>query len=146
MALTLHELVHPATPNFAWYEFFVSRSFPKLAAALPHIIKPKEVESLRWLVVVLLQPARGLCEFPFSVQSGFRSSALNVAVEGSIASQHMVGQAVDFSVARMEPERIYEWYINNCRQCFGQLILYPKRGFIHISLPSVHHRGDYEIR
>ena len=95
-----------------------------------------------WLVKILLEPARELADFPFAVSSWFRSDALNIAVEGSDGSMHKEASAVDLIMERHQLQKMYAWWIGNCRQCFGQLRLYPS--FIHISLPGATKRGEYK--
>ena len=53
------------------------------------------IDSLNLLCSTLLEPARALLGVPISVDSGFRSAALNEAVGGSKSSAHLDGRAAD---------------------------------------------------
>lgn len=70
---------------------------------------------------------------PVSLNSGYRSPALNKAVGGALKSQHMVGEAADFIVIGNNQEQVTSFVVNNL--VFDQLILYHKNsgGFMHIS-------------
>ena len=130
---------------FYWREVFVSQRHPDLARELPALITAVQKQNAIWLIKVLLQPAREFADFPFAVESWFRSDALNVAVGGSKASMHMEASAVDLVMEAKQLERMYYWWMNSCRHCFGQLRYYPNKGFIHISLPGATKRGEYKI-
>jgi hypothetical protein len=53
------------------------------------------IDSLNLLCSTLLEPARALLGVPISVDSGFRSEALNEAVGGAKSSAHLDGRAAD---------------------------------------------------
>ncbi len=44
-----------------------------------------------------LERVRAILGFPIKINSGYRCEALNLAVGGSLNSQHMRGEAVDFT-------------------------------------------------
>lgn len=69
---------------------------------------------------------------PIIVSSGYRSPAVNVAVGGSVNSQHMKGEAVDFTCPKFgSPEDIVRKIISsNIR--YDQLIL-EFDSWVHIS-------------
>ena len=54
------------------------------------------VEALTALAVNVLEPIRMLLGTPLSVDSGYRSPAVNSAVGGKPESQHLKGEACDF--------------------------------------------------
>jgi len=102
--------------------------------------KPEAVEQLRLLAQsleraqTLVRQALGQ-DARLTVNSGYRSAALNRRVDGEPSSQHPHGQAADliplgcgvreaWEVLRAHPEEL------NLRQ----LILYPNRGFIHFAI------------
>jgi len=59
------------------------------------------VENLRTLAETVLQPLRDHVGAPIVVTSGYRSSKLNIAVGGSINSEHMDGRAADITCPGM---------------------------------------------
>lgn len=91
-------------------------------------------DKLLYVCQYLLQPIRD--EFgPVQVNSGYRSKGVNLAVGGSLTSQHCKGEAADIRVPNLW--EVYEWIVNNLS--FGQCI-YEEKGaakWIHISLPRL---------
>ena len=91
---------------------------------------------LTHLAIRILQPVRD--EFGvITINSGYRSPALNAKVGGSKTSQHCNGQAADFeSISTPNPD-LAKWIANNLE--FDQLILEfydgvnPNSGWIHCS-------------
>lgn len=69
-----------------------------------------------------------------SVSSGYRSPALNQAIGGATASQHMKGQAADFSTGSKEGnKKLFDWILNQSGLPFDQLIDEKGYQWIHIS-------------
>ena len=58
---------------------------------------------------------------PVIITSGYRSKALNTAVGGAANSQHLCGEAADFTVQGQSNEAVFNW----CKKhlSFDQLIL-----------------------
>lgn len=92
------------------------------------------VANLTNLCKQVLQPLRDYVGGSVSINSGYRSKALNRLVGGAKTSQHLVGEAADIRVK--SEEQAYEWaqwIIDNCR--FDQL-LFERKGtttWIHVS-------------
>lgn len=63
------------------------------------------------------------------VTSAFRNEKINRLVGGSLNSQHMTGEALDFRVPGKSHKEVAKWIIDNLE--FDQLILEPT--WIHIS-------------
>ena len=57
-----------------------------------------ELDNMLNLIVYCLQPIREMLGKPMIISSGFRSAHLNKLVGGVSNSQHLTGQAVDFTV------------------------------------------------
>lgn len=56
----------------------------------------------------LLEPLRAMFNAPIIISSGYRSVALNKAIGGAKNSQHIQGEAVDFTVKGMTVQEVYE--------------------------------------
>ncbi len=134
-----------ASPHFKYGEFFVSSSYPAIAATLVDMIRVPHAQAIRWLCMTLLEPARVHFDVPFVIESGFRTHRLNELVNGSDRSQHRVGEAADVSVVGMDLEDVCDWIAANCAYGFGQLRLYLSKGIFHISLPTINHQGQYKV-
>ena len=84
----------------------------------------------------VLEPVRQHFGVPIYLSSGYRCTALNKAVRGATASQHMKGEAADIYI-KASPQlalwNIYVWMIDNLQ--FDQLIweVRPTSKWIHVS-------------
>ena len=92
--------------------------------------------NLTHLAIHILQPVRD--EFGvITINSGYRSPALNAKVGGSKTSQHCNGQAADFESFSTPNPILAKWIANNLE--FDQLILEfydgvnPNSGWVHCS-------------
>ena len=81
-----------------------------------------------------MQPIRDVIAKPMIISSGYRSKALNKKVGGSVNSQHLSGQAVDFTVKNMKPDEIINIIKKNNIE-FDQLINEYDR-WVHVSFNS----------
>ena len=84
---------------------------------------------------------------PVTVNSGYRSPAVNAAVGGSKTSQHMTGHAADFEVRGVSNYDLACWVRDNLK--FSQLILEcykpggdPNAGWVHCSFDPDNNRMD----
>lgn len=101
--------------NFTLAELTVTKS------GLANVPGPAETEALRLLATKILQPLRLSLGKPIVVSSGYRSPAVNKAVNGATTSQHRFGEAVDFTVPGMTTREICERIIS-MKLPFDQLI------------------------
>ena len=92
--------------------------------------------NLTHLAIHILQPVRD--EFGvITINSGYRSPALNAKVGGAKTSQHCNGQAADFESFSTPNPDLAKWIANNLE--FDQLILEfydginPNSGWVHCS-------------
>ena len=99
--------------------------------------------NLTHLAIHILQPVRD--EFGvITINSGYRSPALNAKVGGSKTSQHCNGQAADFESFSTPNPDLAKWIANNLE--FDQLILEfydgvnPNSGWVHCSYNLMGHR------
>lgn len=94
--------------------------------------KPGHVEDMNLIELChdILEAVRELLKCPISINSGFRSPAVNRAVGGKPTSQHLDGNAADIVPLGMRVQDAY-LLIRDSNIPYDQLILYPE--FIHIS-------------
>lgn len=91
-----------------------------------------QINALINLVKYVLEPLRMLYKKPVYVSSGFRSEALNEAVNGSKTSQHMKGEAVDITAGSKRANmKLFELIRDNLT--FDQLIDENDYSWIHVS-------------
>ena len=97
------------------------------------------IERLKQTCYGLEEVRKELGEKPILISSGFRSAALNAAVGGSQGSQHLLGQAVDFTCPSFgTPREIVQRLVDSAIQ-FDQCILEFDR-WVHISFSGRNRR------
>ena len=120
--------------NFALSEMVKSATADRLNVDY----SPSDIHlvNLTHLAIRILQPVRD--EFGvITINSGYRSPALNAKVGGSKTSQHCNGQAADFESFSTPNPDLAKWIANNLE--FDQLILEfydgvnPNSGWVHCS-------------
>ena len=120
--------------NFALSEMVKSATAERLGVDN----SPSDIHlvNLTHLAIRILQPVRD--EFGvITINSGYRSPALNAKVGGSKTSQHCNGQAADFESFSTPNPVLAKWIANNLE--FDQLILEfydginPNSGWVHCS-------------
>lgn len=79
--------------HFTLDEFTKSITAERLG--IKNVAPPSAVDNLRILCTSILEPLRQVCGRPLVINSGYRSSALNLAVGGSVTSAHLEGRAAD---------------------------------------------------
>ena len=98
------------------------------------------------LIEQLLDPIRAAWGGPITVNSGYRSPALNKAVRGVSNSQHMKGEAADITVGSQEANKqLFDLIVElrqNGRISFDQLIDESNYSWLHISFKSVGNRNE----
>jgi zinc D-Ala-D-Ala carboxypeptidase len=100
---------------------------------------PEVTKQLTELATNVLQHVRDKWG-PVSINSGFRSPALNTAIGGSTTSQHCKGEAADIEVMGLDNYELAKWIDENLK--FDQLILEgydgsdANSGWIHVSWKS----------
>lgn len=133
--------------NFNYREFEKSDTAKRLG--ITNVINTSEVrDSIKALVLDVLQPLRDAWGEPLQVNSGYRCKKLNEAVGGVDTSQHCKGEAAD--IACSEPAKLAQ-LAYDLGLPYDQMILYPT--FVHFShklngeqrnqiLYNVKYRGD----
>ena len=94
------------------------------------------IENLQRLVTNVLQPLRDKFG-PIVISSGYRSPQVNVAIGGSIKSDHILGMAADIEAPGLDNKQLALYIAKNFK--YTQLILefytegVPDSGWIHVS-------------
>lgn len=124
---------------FVFEQFFQSDVAD--ACGIDNIPDVRQNQLIRGNIILLvdnvLDPIREHVGLPVIITSGFRCPALNELVGGKGSSQHLIGQAADFTVLGMmvrEYKELAYWCADNLD--FDQLIVYSGRKFIHVSYES----------
>jgi zinc D-Ala-D-Ala carboxypeptidase len=125
------------SPNFDYYEMTRAND--------PELQKQNREQGIIYksaliaLATKILQPIREWNGHPLMINRGFSCEAHNTAVGGVRTSQHLFGQAADFSVKDISCEFIFRNLISALPLVnFGQFI-YEKKGsteWLHISSPT----------
>ena len=116
---------------------FTLKELTRTNTGLPNYPGPAIEGSLGGLCVGCLEPIRELVGMPMHVNSGYRSSTVNTAIGGAKGSQHMLGEACDFTVPgypggmRAVMSTLVQ-AVKNGRLVVDQMIYYPSE-FIHVS-------------
>lgn len=133
--------------NFDYKEFEKSDTAKKFG--IINVINTSEIrDSIKALVIEVLQPLRDAWGKPLSINSGYRCKKLNEVVGGVETSQHCKGEAADISCS--EPAKLAQ-LAYDLELPYDQMILYPT--FVHFShklngeqrnqiLYNVKYRGD----
>ncbi len=82
-------------------------------------------------VAELLEEVRDICNAPINISSGYRCSELNRKIGGAMNSQHMTGQAADFTVKGLPLDVVMELIITS-NIPYDQLI-HEFDAWVHIS-------------
>lgn len=132
------------TPHFTLAELTHSEAATRLG--IKNVPPPAVTEALRLVCVHVLEPVRAHFGRPVTVNSGYRSQAVNRAVKGSSTSQHVRGEAVDFEVPGVSNGDVAAWVRFNLQT--DQLILEnasrrdPSAGWVHVSWVPHGRRGS----
>lgn len=109
--------------NFTLDELCVTKS------GLSNVPNAMQVNALKLLVEKVLQPVRTLYGKPITVNSGFRSQAVNKEAGGVMSSQHLKGEAADLDCD--DNKQLFELIRDNFT--FDQLINEKNYSWIHVS-------------
>ncbi len=125
------------TKNFWLSEFTTSR----IAASRGIDNSPSlaTIENLTLLCKEVLQPLRDAFDSPLIVTSGYRCWLVNVHARGSRNSQHLTGQAADFTIPGVPRKDVAHWLWKHCD--FDQLI-HEFDSWIHVSYCAGRNRKE----
>jgi len=117
--------------NFKMSELIYSKT--ALKNQIYNMPRLDELDNLLELIINVLQPIREQFKSEVVINSGYRNQKLNTLVKGAKNSQHLKGQAADFTVKNHSIEEVIDWIKENL--VFDQLINeYDK--WIHVSYNS----------
>lgn len=107
---------------------------------ISNIPDKKSLDNMLLLIVDCLQPIRNYIGKPMIINSGYRSVRLNghPLINGKNNSQHLTGQAADFTIKGMTPKQIIE-KINASGIEYDQLIC-EHNIWVHVSYNKGHNR------
>ena len=115
--------------NFSLNEFISSET--ALRRGIDNTPSAEVLANLKALCENIMQPLRDWYGKPINITSGYRSPALNRSIKGAANSDHMRGQAVDFTLPKEDYPKVFEWLRNNVQ--FTQIIDEFGFSWIHIS-------------
>ncbi len=98
---------------------------------------PAQISNLTALIANILDPLRELYGRPIKINSGFRCTAVNVAVGGTPGSQHLKGEAAD--ITGENNKLLFNLIKDNF--VFDQLINEKDFTWIHISFSQLYNRN-----
>lgn len=124
------------SPNFTLEELTLSQSASRLSLdnTPPPTVLAKLANTAKQLELV-----RTLLVQPINISSGYRSPEVNKSVGGAAKSQHLSGEAVDFTAPKFGTPRQIVEKIKSSNIQFSQLILEFDR-WVHISFDSTNKR------
>lgn len=118
--------------NFSLRELCQSSTAAK--HGIQNIPSWSQVENLKRICLQILQPLRQWYGKPITVNSAYRSHELNVLVKGANFSDHLDGNAIDFTAgSKEENKKLFEW-LKNSGLVWHQLIDERDYSWIHVSL------------
>lgn len=126
--------------NFTWAEATHNGTRIPAYGNLHGNLTPEKVTSNLLEIFTELQKIRNHYKVPISVTSGYRPPSVNKRVGGASNSQHLFGNAVDFKVAGISPQKVYRWLDPQWNK--GGLA--SSRSFTHIDLRGYRARWSYD--
>jgi hypothetical protein len=114
----------------------LTRSDTALRLGIDNTPDAEILKNLKLLCEKVLQPVRDHFG-SVTVNSGFRSSATNIATGGSKTSDHCLGRAADIEIFGIPNAELAQWIMDNLE--YTQLILefytpgIPDSGWVHVS-------------
>ena len=92
------------------------------------------------LCVNVIDKIRDHYDRPVIITSGFRSSSVNRVVGGSASSQHMRGQAVDFTVIGVTVDQLFDDIRKGVIKVPYDQLIHEFGSWVHISHNIAHNR------
>lgn len=116
--------------NFTLAE--MTKSATASRRGLDNTPSPQVIAALTLLCNRVLEPVRARYKRPVIITSGYRSPAVNKAAGGAASSQHILGEAADFTVHGVSNIEVCRWM--EAELNYDQLIYeFGESGWIHAS-------------
>jgi len=121
--------------NFTLSE--LTKSADALRKGLDNTPTQAIIDNLSLLTTAILQPVRNNYGASMTVNSGYRSPAVNASVGGSATSDHCKGMAADIEIVGVDNATLAKYIADN--YAFTQIILefytkgIPDSGWVHVS-------------
>jgi hypothetical protein len=121
--------------NFTLSE--LTKSADAIRKGLDNTPSQEAVDNLTLLATNVLQPIRDHFNKPVTINSGYRSKAVNASVGGSATSDHCKGMAADIEIVGIDNAALAKHIVDTYK--FTQTILefytpgIPDSGWIHVS-------------
>ncbi|NBB18567.1 DUF882 domain-containing protein [Runella sp. CRIBMP] len=94
------------TPHFTLKEMTVSQTAIRMG--IDNTPNTRQITNLTRLCENILEPLRIMVGKPINVSSGFRNPTVNSLVGGSSSSQHMKGEAADFTIEGLTVQELFD--------------------------------------
>lgn len=132
------------TKNFKLSEVTVSDLYPKIASEM--ILTEEQKNNIKELIINIIEPVREYLKEEVYILSGVRTDELNNLIHGSKTSDHLIGAAADITSKKIR-KNIKQTAIDiwNLNLPIRQLIYYPNKNFIHISINTINKPIKHEF-
>ncbi len=117
------------TPHFTLKEMTISQTAIRMG--IDNTPNARQITHLTRLCENILEPLRTIVGKPINVSSGFRNPTVNALVGGSSRSQHMKGEAADFTVEGFTVQHLFD-LVRTSGLPYDQLIL-EFDAWVHVS-------------
>ena len=110
---------------------------------ISNIPDKQSLDNMLTLIIECLQPIRNYINKPMIISSGYRSPRLNghPLINGAQNSQHVTGQAVDFTIKGMTPKQIIEKIKGSGVEV--DQVINEKNCWVHLSYNKGKNRNQY---
>lgn len=112
------------TDHFYLHEF--TRSQTAARYGISNVPTENAMDNIIALCQNVLEPIRTNFNAPVSISSGYRAPKLNRKIGGSSTSQHMIGEAADFSVHGKELNDVFNWIAFGMKTDDGEQCIEPR--------------------
>lgn len=126
------------SPHFSLLELTSSPTATR--RGIDNTASPEIIQNLKLLCENILEPLRARLNEPIRITSGYRCEKLNKVIGGAKNSQHVLGQAVDFTVDSMSVEDLFIFICNTNLQWSQCIQEFGNEGWIHISFDETRKR------
>lgn len=99
------------TKNFSLLELTSSETATR--RGIDNTPSQTEINNLKKLCEEVMQPLRDWYGKPINITSGFRSAKLNRVIGGASSSQHVKGEAIDFTLPKEDYKKVWKWITEN---------------------------------